>query len=429
MNTIKKQLIIMIGDYGAGKTTCAKWYTKKYGGLYIDFELLYFKNQQNDAERFDVFVRRLAETIGKNPQELYAMDGYQAVTGGYGKITDPTFTYLKDSIKCDVHLCLCFTAPHVFRQRQAIKAPHVSEPLPRDEEEIKRITYSLYSLAITTDTNPIFVDTTEGCNLVTKEDWPQRWEELIFLSELDKKSHDKYYQDIELPSGLVIPGYSRSHETWARLSQIIDFKDKTILDIGCCHGFICFKAEEAGAQEITGMELNDDAIAVVRQVAWLKKSKARFLQGNLATLKADRTYDIVLALNMLHHVKDIDQGLKNIFKTGHQVVFEIPVTQEEIVSQAALSFGFLLKARANSHREDREILIFAHPEANSPTPVVPSAYQYNYRQEYTKKLVGTTIARAAKIKVLYPLVWIVRRYRRLRKTYLRPLVRYREKAS
>ena len=140
---LAKQLIITIGDYGAGKTTCAQSYAKNHDGLYLDFELLYFENQESEADRFDVFVKRLASAIDKSAKRLFVMDGYKAITDGYGKIADPTFTYLRDNINCDLQLCLCFAAPHIIKQRQVDKAEHVSDPLPRDESEIKRITYSL----------------------------------------------------------------------------------------------------------------------------------------------------------------------------------------------------------------------------------------------------------------------------------------------
>ena len=423
---LTKTLIITIGDYGAGKTTCAKWYAKNNNGLFIDFELLYFVDQETGADRFDVFIERLASTIQQSSKTLFVMDGYKAITGGYDKIADPTFTYLRDSIKCDIQLCLCFSAPHVVRQRQIAKASHVSERLPRDESEIKRITYSLYGLAASSGSDSLFVDTTDGFHMVDGDDWPQHWEELIFLSELDKRQHDKYYQDIELPSGMVIPGYSQSRETWARLSQLIDFKDKEVLDIGCFHGFICFKAEESGAEKVHGLELNQDAIETARQVAWLRKSSVRFYQGDVVTFKADQVYDIVLALNMLHHVSDLGMALGNLFRTGRQVVFEIPVTQEVAVSECAGRFGFQLLGKTNSHRDDREIIIFANPEANIPPLEIPPLYQYNYQNERKKLLVRNAVTRASRVKIFFPLVWIVRQYRRVRKTNVRRLVKYQD---
>jgi hypothetical protein len=164
-----KKLVIAIGDYGGGKTTFCKWYAKNNDGLFIDFELLYFEKQGDDKDRFDVFVKRLSSTIHKSPKTLFTMDGYKAITGGYEEVADPTFAYLRDKIDCDIQLCFCFAAPHIMHKRQSVKSVHVNEPLPRDESDIKRIAQSLYGLVIANDSDPLFVDTTDGFNFVAKE--------------------------------------------------------------------------------------------------------------------------------------------------------------------------------------------------------------------------------------------------------------------
>ena len=422
-----KKLIIAIGDYGTGKTSFAEWYAQDNDGLFLDGELLIFDGLKDGTDRFDIFVERLISTIPGSPKHLFVIDGYKGITSGYKRLQDPTFAYLRDKLNCDIQLCLCFAAPHIVQKRQMAKKGHVSDPLPREESEIERITYSLYSLAISSGSDSLFVDTTDGFHFVDRDAWPQRWQELLFLSELDKRQHDKYYQDIDLPSGLVISGYSQSRETWVRLCQLIDFKGKEVLDIGCFHGFICFKAEESGAEKIHGLELNQDAIETARQVAWLRKSSVRFYQGDVVTFKADQVYDIVLALNMLHHVSDLGLALENLFRTGRQVVFEIPVTQEAAVIECADRFGFQLLGKTNSHRDDREIIIFTNPEANIPPLEIPPLYQYNYQKERKKLLVRNAVTRASRVKIFFPLVWIVRQYRRIRKTNVRHLVKYQDK--
>lgn len=412
---LSKKLIVVLGEYGAGKTTFAKWYAKNNRGMFLDFELLYFEKTESEVNRFDIFVNRLASIIQKSPNHLFILDGYQAIADGYEKFADPPFAYLRNKIDCDIQLCLCFAAPHIIHKRQMVKVDKGNIALPHDESEIKKSTYSLFGLAVTTDSEPLFVDTTDGFHFIPKQDWLQRWRELTFFSALDKMPHDKYYQDIELPSGLQIPGYSESHKTWERLQCLIDFEDKDVLDLGCFHGFFSFKAEEAGAQNIVGVDIDENAVEVSRRVAWLKNSKVLFCQGDLVSVKTDHIHDIVLALNMLHHVKDIDQALQNIFEAGKLIVFEIPVSQEDIITQNAKQFAFDLMGKVNSHRADREIIIFANPQTHALSPKIPSHYEYNYQAEYRKKLVRRATGLALKIKIFYPLVWLVRKHRSFRK--------------
>lgn len=412
-SNLSKKLIIVLGEYGAGKTTFAKWYAKNNKGMFLDFELLYFEKTENETNQFDIFVNRLASTIQKSSNHLFVMDGYQAVTDGYEKFADPPFAYLQNKINCDIQLCLCFAAPHVIRKRQIAKVNKGNTAIPHhDESEIKKITYSLFGLVVTTNSEPLFVDTTDGFHFISKQDWLQRWRELTFFSDLDKMPHDKYYQDIELPSGLQIPGYSESHKTWERLHCLIDFRDKDVLDLGCFHGFFSFKAEEAGARSIAGIEINENAIEVARRIAWLKNSKALFCQGDLANFKTNQVYGIVLVLNILHHVRDIHGALQNIFRAGKLIVFEIPVTQEDIITQYANQFGFKPTGKMNSHREEREIIIFTSPQVNVVlSQEIPDAYQYSYNKEYAIRF----LKRLSGFKILYPLRWLVRQYRSFRK--------------
>lgn len=227
------------------------------------------------------------------------------------------------------------------------------------------------------------------------------------MSDLDKMPHDKYYQDIELISGLVIRGYSQSDLTWQRIGSVIDFKDKTILDIGCFHGFFVFRAEQAGAKSCKGIDINGDAIAVANQIAWLKGSKTIFEKGDIASLSDINRYDIVLALNMLHHVTNLQEALANIFRLGSTVVLEIPIKQKpEIMSYATIQ-GFQLGVRLNSHRDNREILVLTQP--NSTVRVskdVKPQYRYNYNRAKIKKIIRSIFA--------FPVRPFVRFYRRWR---------------
>ena len=388
-----KKLVVALGDYGAGKTTFAKWYAKNNGGLFIDSDLLL-------SDEPGTFEKRLAATIESSPKRLFIMDGCQDV----GKLPQ-----LEDSLSCNVRLCLCFAAPHIIRKRQELKAGHVKTPLPFDEIMIKSRTESFHDM---TTKNSLFVDTTDGYHFVSWGDWPQRWQELLFYSELSKLSQDKQYQDIELPSGLILPGYTRPNESWERL-KTIDIKGKDALDIGCLYGHFSFKAEEAGARSVLGIDIDEKAIGIARRVAQLRKSRVRFSCGNITDFESDNIYDVVFVLNMLHRTGNTEQALRNIFRIGKLVVFEIYVAQESIVLEFAEQFGHELRIKMTSHRFDREIAVLSQDPITQKSP---ATFRYNYRAEYRKKLLRVMIAKVSKIKILYPLVWLVRKYRKIRKS-------------
>jgi len=397
-----KKLVIAVGSYGAGKTTFAKWYAKEHNGVYLDFELLYFDG--NEGNSFDVFPKRLASVMEKSTSELFVMDGLDESI------------HLKDNIECEVQVCLCFAAPHIIYTRQQCKALHVACELPDSEEVIKLAIYHRFNMITMNGAKPLFVDTTDGFHFVTKEEFPQHWEELIFCSNLLKMSHDKYYGDIELPSGVMIPGYTKSYKTWDRLKHLVNFQDKSVLDLGCFHGYFSFKAEEAGARSVVGIDASEETIEVVKQLAVLRKSRAHFRLGNINDFEAHCVYDVVLVLNVLHHIKNVDHALVNMFRSGKLIVFETPTSQKSIISAYAKQFGFVPAGRANSHREGREISLFSWASTFSARQI-PTKFQYNYKAARLRKLPREVVASLVwELEPYFPFGWLMRRYRSIRES-------------
>jgi len=375
-----KKLMIVWGISGSGKTTFAKNYAKKHQGVYIDFDSIFNYKEKND-NRFIDFLNKLSSLIESSNKKLFVIDGYS----GYDT---PSVFYLKNKLGIDIQLCLCFAVPHIIYQRQKDKVKKKAFDLFSSKEEIKEQTEDLFFLIDSIDKNALFVDATSDFEFINKKDWTQRWRDLLFISELSEKDYDQYYQDINLPSGLNIKGYSESEKTWERLSNLIDFKNQKVLDIGCFHGFFSFKIEQAGAKEINGVEKSNEAILTARKLSWLKKSKVCFYKNDIVDFKTQNHYDIVLVLNMLHHVSDIPKALKNVFSMGNLIVFEIPVEQEKMILKYAKDFGFKLDKKINSHRETREIVLFKNDKSKTNiSENILYKYQFSYRKYQIEKIV------------------------------------------
>ena len=228
----------------------------------------------------------------------------------------------------------------------------------------------------------ITVDTTNNkLEFIKKADWEKRWLDLIFLSELEKENYDQYYQRIELPSGIIIKGYSESEKTWERIKNLVDFKNKSVLDIGCFHGYFSFKIEESGAKDIIGLEKNKKAINAARKIRLRKKSKAFFKKGEIENTWLKKHFDIILVLNILHHVKNISKALDNIFSMGDCIIFEIPFEQETIITEKAKEWNFQLSTKIDSHREGREIIVLSLPKNRS---IINKNIEEKYKLTYLK---------------------------------------------
>lgn len=394
-----KILDIVIGVSGSGKTAFAKWHAKKDNGIYLDFDALFGYRKSN----YDSSFQKLLNIINNHKNNLF-------ILAGYDLYNCPSPSLIEKKIGCKARFYLCFAAPHIIKKRQNKKVRAGFYKNTISKEQVEQITSEGFRMITIISKEYFFVDTTrDSFEIMTKDKFILRWEELLFLSSLYNMDHDQFYQDIELPTGLAVEGYSESEKTWKRILSMVDFFNKSVLDIGSFHGFFSFKAEDKGAAKVVGIEKNKNAFEVAKKIALLKNSKAFFVIGDIVQYKSNYIYDIVLVLNILHHVSDIQKALKNIFESGRTIIFEIPVEQEEAILKAGLEYNFKLNSRINSHREFREIIILKSPESKVK---IQSSVRDEYRFSYKRYRIQQIIKYIKRLKVLYPLRWLVNQIRK-----------------
>jgi 2-polyprenyl-3-methyl-5-hydroxy-6-metoxy-1,4-benzoquinol methylase len=130
------------------------------------------------------------------------------------------------------------------------------------------------------------------------------------------------YQQVTLPNGLSTPGKSRA----ATIEKIFppDMSGLSVVDIGCNHGQFCFEAEKRGAARITGLDYSPGIVRRTRKLAKLLKSKAVFEVRDLNREPLKENYDVVLCLNVLHHLDDPIEVIANMVdKTNQRLVLEM----------------------------------------------------------------------------------------------------------
>ncbi len=173
---------------------------------------------------------------------------------------------------------------------------------------------------------------------------PKLTRELV-LKHLEAQTYDRYYQDIE---ALGIHGYVHTSKTWDNIADLVDWKDKSVVEMGCFHGYFCFQVEQRGASPVTGLDHSEAVLRTTRMIAELQGSRARFLlwKGGEAT----PVCDVALCLNMLHHCNDPHLTLQNM--RCRWAVFEIKPEYAALVEKY-----FKVTTRRASHRDDRLILL------------------------------------------------------------------------
>ncbi len=108
------------------------------------------------------------------------------------------------------------------------------------------------------------------------------------------------YQRIELPHGLTTEGEDRGPTADMIFPDRMD--GKTVLDLGCNHGFFCFDALDRGAASAVGLEHSKQIVRRARILGQIKGSEATFAHHDLNSSPVNSRFDFILCLNVLHHL-------------------------------------------------------------------------------------------------------------------------------
>lgn len=360
-----KTLIVLSGTYGSGKTTFAKHYSACHSDTaYLDVDVL--SGLDNKVFEYGVFLGRLRALINNTRYGKYILDG--------APDTVALSNALKRDLACQVKYWMCYASPDVIRERQRRKQ-HVNG-LPHSIARIEMLGYNIAAMVAANDKEASFIDT--GCSEFyswrSLSEWITHWQGLCLLSRFPRD-----YQDVALRSVERV-GHSESFKTWERLISIYDFKGKSVIDYGTNLGYFLFKAEDAGAVELLGVDKGNFKVA--HGTAMIRGSKAVFQSADLKSFKPGKMYDCALCLNVLHHISSTAQQLAILFKIfthAKDVLFETPEDRCVTIDNVAMVRDFHLVCRINSHRDGRVIMLYSsHQEAFTP---VKYAYTWKYYQQ------------------------------------------------
>jgi SAM-dependent methyltransferase len=110
------------------------------------------------------------------------------------------------------------------------------------------------------------------------------------------------YQRVVLPNGRIIPGADRSPA--ADLIFPAELRGKSVLDVGCYYGFFLHEAIRRGASKAVGIEADPERFRIASTLARLWEGKIDVHEGLLEDVELEEKFDVVMFLNVLHHVKD-----------------------------------------------------------------------------------------------------------------------------
>lgn len=178
------------------------------------------------------------------------------------------------------------------------------------------------------------------------------------LSFVDRIAGDPNYQTIEIGGKRIRSGYSRSWKSWENILSLgVSFKDKKVCDLGCYIGYFCFRMEEQGAGKLLGLDKNPPALEIAKTIANYTSSTCNFEERDIGKEGVGEGVDIILALNMLHHVrKNMGNAahifaIKDMFKNCSEAIFEVNEDELSAISKESECCSFKLIKKISSHRK------------------------------------------------------------------------------
>ena len=157
---------------------------------------------------------------------------------------------------------------------------------------------------------------------------------LKFLNETDLKG----YQSIELPFGLKTPGMDRSKSADIVFKHLV--KDKSVLDIGCKYGYFCHEAILRGASLVNGVEISKTNVEIAKRIVNLWGRDIEIIEGDFLETDINEKYDVVLLLNVLHHLISPVDILKKVSKCANELaIIEFPTILDDHTGLSAIKKG------------------------------------------------------------------------------------------
>jgi SAM-dependent methyltransferase len=153
------------------------------------------------------------------------------------------------------------------------------------------------------------------------------------------------YQEVPLPHGLRVPGVNRTK----RVDQVfsMDLSGRRVLDVGTAYGVFPYEAMARGAAHAVGLEPNPATYAVAKRISELHGDRWEIRQARVEELGEHEAFDVVLFLNVLHHVTDPVEAVRRLLRVCREtmvVEFCLP-DDPEYLEQLARPGAPLTRAR------------------------------------------------------------------------------------
>lgn len=133
-----------------------------------------------------------------------------------------------------------------------------------------------------------------------------------------KEKNNLFYHPFEFPYGIKVDGHVDSYKKMELLEFPTDFKESSVIDIGCNLGFFLHQARKRNAGRLVGIEVNkqnyDLAVEIEENIF---KSEIEFYNYSYPEqdhLLKEQTFDYGIIMAVLHYMNNPHRVIEKISK-------------------------------------------------------------------------------------------------------------------
>jgi ribosomal protein L11 methyltransferase len=188
--------------------------------------------------------------------------------------------------------------------------------------------------------------------LIPKTNWNEEWEknftpvyvdDLVCIRAHFHPASENVKHDIIITPKMSF-GTGHHDTTWlvSKTMFSLDFKNTSVLDMGCGTGILAILAKQLGATKILGIDIDDWSIENSNENAAINNaSEIVFTKGDASSLPTTQTFEIILAnINKNVLKKDLPAYFTCLKKDGVLLLSGFFTTDVDELKQLAQTTGF-----------------------------------------------------------------------------------------
>lgn len=146
-------------------------------------------------------------------------------------------------------------------------------------------------------------------------------------------AYKKLYQPIIFVPG-IIEMRGKWNEATKELADFIlpDCSGKSILDLGCMHGFFLYEALKRGASRAVGVDHDVAEMAIAQEIKEILDMPVELIHKSIEDYQPDQSFDIILMMNITHVLDNpqktiarfldvVNELLVVEYRPGHESLF------------------------------------------------------------------------------------------------------------